>query len=144
MEFLLSPDRCGDHTAGHRRAQGPTGNGYRYLRETGLDRSEIVGRRRGRRARRRLLFAGPGLELADEVVEVEPLKLAGDGIELALAVLDERLALAAELERLAQLGLAGVEPDDDLLEPLDGGLVAARLRVRFSDDDVLAEVIDDD
>ena len=56
-------------------------------------------------------FAGAGLELADEIVEVEALELAGDGVELALAVLDERLALAAELERLAELGLAGVEPE---------------------------------
>ncbi len=71
-------------------------------------------------------LARPGLELADEIVEVEALELAGDGVELALAVLDQRLALAAELERLAELGLALVEAEDDLLESLDRGLVARR------------------
>src|SRR5260221_8317718 len=40
---------------------------------------------------------------------------------------DGLAALAAELERFAQAGLAGVEPIDDLLQPLDRGLIGLRL-----------------
>src|SRR5262245_9143583 len=66
-------------------------------------------------------------ELPHQLVEVEALELAGHGVELSLAVLDHDLALAAELERLAELGLPRVEPQDDLLEPLDRGLIALGL-----------------
>ena len=63
-------------------------------------------------------------EARDQVVEAELLEALADRLELAGRVVDQRLALAAEVERLAQAGLARVEPGDDLLEPLDGGLVA--------------------
>ncbi len=53
-----------------------------------------------------------------------------DRVELALAVLDQGLALADEAERLAQLRLAGVEAGDDLVEARDRGLVALRGRSR--------------
>ena len=91
-------------------------------------RVDAIGPRSGRR--RPPSQPGSGLELADEIVEVEALKLPRHGVELALAVFDEALALAAELERLPQLGLSGVEPLDDRLEPLDRGLVALGGRSR--------------
>ena len=60
-----------------------------------------------------------GLEPADQLVEVELAKLAGDRVELRLAEADQPLRLRAEGERLAELRLAGVEARDDRLEPGD-------------------------
>ena len=69
----------------------------------------------------------PVLELRDQLVELELLQLARDLVELALAEPDQVLRLGAERQRLPQLGLARVEPGDDLLETRGGGLVALRL-----------------
>src|ERR687889_52416 len=60
--------------------------------------------------------ARPGLEPRDELVEAELLEALCDGVELACAELDQAAALLAELERLPQAGLAGVEAADDLLD----------------------------
>ena len=54
-------------------------------------------------------FAGVG-EPRHELVEPQLLEPAPDGFELGGAELDEPAALLAQLERLAQAGLAGVEP----------------------------------
>src|SRR3954447_23883040 len=67
---------------------------------------------------------GSCLEPGDQLVEAQLLQPLADGLELARCELDQALALGAELERLAQPGLVRVEPADDLLEPLDGGLVS--------------------
>src|SRR5437763_855587 len=45
------------------------------------------------------------------------------------AELDQLAALLAHVERLAQAGLAGVQPADDLLDPGGGRLVGAGLGV---------------
>src|SRR5919201_715312 len=47
--------------------------------------------------------------------------------QLPRAQLDQRLALADQLERLIERGLAGVEPADDLLHARGGLLIALRL-----------------
>src|SRR5215211_3524201 len=70
------------------------------------------------------LRRGCCLETRDQVVQAELFQALSDSLELTGGVVDQRLALAAEVERLAQTRLAGVEPGDDLLQPLDGGLVA--------------------
>ena len=57
------------------------------------------------------------LEASHELVEAQRLEALAHRVELAGAELDEPAALAAELQRLAQAGLAGVEPPDDRLEP---------------------------
>ena len=69
-----------------------------------------------------------GLEPRDELVEPQLLEPAADGLELRRAVLDQDAALAAQLQRLAQAGLAGVQPADDLLDAGGGGLVGHRRR----------------
>ena len=71
-------------------------------------------------------LARPGFEPGDELVEAELLEAAPDRVELGGAVLDERAALADEVERLAQAGVARVEAADDLLEARGGVLVARR------------------
>ena len=73
---------------------------------------------------------GADLELRGEVVEPQLLQPLAHLVQLGGAVGDQLAALAAELEGLAQAGLAGVEPVDDLLQPLDRGLVGVRLRRR--------------
>ena len=70
--------------------------------------------------------AGGRVETGRQVVEVQFLQALADGVELAGAVIDQLLALGAEVQGLAQAGLAGVEAVDDLLEALDRGLVARR------------------
>src|SRR5215210_6117758 len=72
----------------------------------------------GRRAR-----AAAGLEPGDELVEAELLEALGDRVELARAELDQAAALLAQLERLAEPGLARVEAADDLLDAGAGALV---------------------
>src|SRR5829696_1283055 len=67
--------------------------------------------------------AAADLEPGDQFVEAELLEALGDGVELAGAELDEAPALLAELERLAQAGLARVEAADDVLDAGAGGLV---------------------
>src|SRR4051794_28318403 len=79
----------------------------------------------------------PGLEPGDELVEPQLLQPASDRVELGGAELHERAALLDELERLAQAGLAGVEPADDLLEPRGGGLVG-ELGLRGAHSSILA------
>jgi hypothetical protein len=71
--------------------------------------------------------AGPaaGLEPRDHLVEAQLLEAVRDGVEFAGAELDEALALLAQLERLAEARLAGVEAADDLLDASAGGLVGS-------------------
>jgi hypothetical protein len=71
--------------------------------------------------------AGPGLEPRHELAELQLLQPLADGLELGRAALDERAALAAELERLAQPRLAGVQPLDDVLQARGRRLVGQRL-----------------
>src|SRR5208282_5112785 len=49
-----------------------------------------------------------------------------DGLELLRAQLDQRLALAHQLECLVQRSLAGVQAADDLLDPRRRRLIALR------------------
>ena len=67
------------------------------------------------------------LQPGDELVEAQLLEPAADGVELGRAELDEPAALADEVERLAQPGVAGVQPPDDLLEAGGRGLVGLGL-----------------
>lgn len=76
-----------------------------------------------------------GLEPRDQLVEAQLLQAAADRVELAGAELDERAALLDELEGLAQPGLAGVQPADDLLEPRGGRLVGS---IRSAHSSILA------
>src|SRR4051794_25665074 len=64
-----------------------------------------------------------GLQPRDELVEPQLLEPLPDRLELARAELDQPAALLAELERLAQPGLPGVQLGDDRLDALAGGLV---------------------
>src|SRR5436309_11459068 len=77
----------------------------------------------GPRRKNGALHARPRLEPRDELVELQLLEAASHRLELARGELDQPAALAAELERLPQPRLVRVEPRDDLLEALDGGLV---------------------
>ena len=52
------------------------------------------------------------------------------GLQLAGAQLDQRLALADELERLVEAGLARVQAADDLLDARGRGLIGLRLACR--------------
>ena len=63
-------------------------------------------------------FGVPSLrsEPRDELVQAQLLQGAADRVELARAPLDQRLALAHQLERLAQARLARVQAADDLLD----------------------------
>jgi hypothetical protein len=76
---------------------------------------------------------GAGVEPRRQVVEVQFLQALADGVKLAGAVVDQGAALFAELEGLAEAGLAGVEAVDDLLEALDRVLVARRGAVSHDD-----------
>src|SRR5690349_2878683 len=67
-------------------------------------------------------------QLLGQLVQLELLQVLAHRVELGGAVVDQVAALAAELERLAQTRLAGVEPVDDLLEPLDSHLIGLRCR----------------
>src|SRR5437660_8151834 len=71
-------------------------------------------------ARRR---GGAALQALDQLVEAELLEALADRLELAGAPVDQLAALAAQLERLAQAGLAGVQPLDDLLDARRGVFV---------------------
>ena len=62
--------------------------------------------------------AAAGLEPGDQLVQPQFLEPRPDRLELAGAELDSAAALLAQLQRLAEPGLAGVEAADDLL---DGG-----------------------
>src|SRR5687768_10405006 len=88
-----------------------------------------------------LLRAGARLEPGDELVELELLEPLPDRIELGGADLDEPAALLAELERLAQAGVAGVQTADDLLEAARGLLVGGALGVGDRDLGLLAHLI---
>src|SRR6266536_2770135 len=72
------------------------------------------------------------LEPRDQVVQAKLLETFPHRVELARCVLDQLAALLAELECLAQAGLAGVELLDDLLDAGDRGLVARRLNAHLS------------
>src|SRR3954451_10673932 len=82
---------------------------------------EALGGASGRSLRR------SGLQPDDQLVQPQLLEALPDGFQLARRELDQALALGAQLERLAQAGLVRVEPADDLLQALDGGLVGGRL-----------------
>ena len=65
-----------------------------------------------------LTIAAPGaFEPGHQVVQAQLLEALADRVELGGAVLDEVAALLDELERLAQAGVARVQPADDLLDP---------------------------
>src|SRR4051794_6879222 len=64
-----------------------------------------------------------GLQPRDELLQAQLLEPLAHRLELAGAELDQPAALLAELEGLAQPGLPGVEPGDDRLDALAGGLV---------------------
>src|SRR3954469_13812233 len=70
---------------------------------------------------------GRRLELCDQLVQAELLQTLADSIQLTRRELDQALALGAEPQGLAQAGLVRSQPGDDLLEPLDGGLVGGCL-----------------
>src|SRR3954447_23973880 len=76
-----------------------------------------------RRLGRRL----PALEPRDQVVQLQLLQALAYRVQLGRGVLDQGLALAAQVERLAQAGLVRVQAGDDLLEPFDGALVGLGL-----------------
>src|SRR5215217_7093309 len=69
----------------------------------------------------------PAFQAGDQLVQLQLAQPLAHGVELARGVLDQRTALRAELERLAQPRLVRVEPGDDLLQALDRGLVGGRL-----------------
>src|SRR4051812_28163962 len=104
----------------------------RTTRRYARDRMETrAGARSGRRCRElRRSLRGSRLEARDQVVEAQLLETLADRLQLARGELDQPLALLAELERLAEAGLVRVEPADDVLEPLDGGLVGGGLSGR--------------
>src|SRR3954453_1692250 len=68
--------------------------------------------------------AAPGLEPRDELVEAQLLQPGAAGPEPRGAELDQRAALPAQLQRLAQPRLARVQAADDRLDARRGGLVA--------------------
>src|SRR6185312_1309350 len=94
-------------------------------------RSRARGPRGGPRCSRPARLA---LESRDELVELELLQRAPDRRELPRALLDQRLALGDQRERLLQARLARVQPPDDLFDPSRGLLVGEplgrRARVR--------------
>src|SRR5690242_2344150 len=63
-------------------------------------------------------------QAGDQLVQAQLLEAFPHRLELAGRVLDQLAALAAQVERRAQAGLAGVELLDDLLDAIDRGLVA--------------------
>src|SRR5690242_11139533 len=65
-----------------------------------------------------------GFEPRDQLVEAQLLEALAHRLQLGGRVLDQLAALPAEVERLAQAGLARVELLDDLLDPIDRSLVA--------------------
>src|SRR5215204_1899350 len=79
-------------------------------------------------------------ELARKLVELQLLQPRPHGVQLSGAVGHELAALTAEIEGLAQAGLAGVEAIDDLLQPLDCHLIALGL-VRQSSSSILAQTL---
>src|SRR4051794_40222928 len=87
----------------------------------GRAREGRLGARAGGLDRRARAAGRP--EPGGELGEAEPLEALGDRVELARAELDEAAALLAQLERLAEPGLARVEAADDLLDAGAGGLV---------------------
>src|SRR3954469_23134982 len=66
-------------------------------------------------------------QAGDEVLEAQLLEPPADLVELGGAELDQVAALADQVERLAQAGLAGVQAPDDRLEARGRGLVRLRL-----------------
>ena len=85
-------------------------------RARSLDRERQVGDARRRSLTASSASLAAALEPRDELVEPQLLEALADRLELARAELDELAALRDELERLAQAGLAGVQPPDDLLD----------------------------
>ncbi len=69
---------------------------------------------------------GGGVQPRRQLVELQLAQTLAHRVQLGGAVGDQFAPLTAELERLAQAGLAGVEPVDDLLQPLNRDLVAIR------------------
>src|SRR3954451_5928810 len=72
------------------------------------------GRKNGSAAPSGRSLRGSCFQASDQLVEPELLEPLADGLQLRRRELDQALALLAELERLAQAGLVGVEPADDL------------------------------
>src|ERR687887_26212 len=88
--------------------------------------------RSGRSARRSSNSDTDGkllLEACDELLEAQLLEALADRVELAGAELDQAAALADEVERFAQAGLAGVQALDDRLQARGRRLVGLRLLV---------------
>src|SRR3954452_20801230 len=61
-----------------------------------------------------------------ELVEAEFLKALADGLELGRAELDETPSFAAQLQRLPEAGLPGIQAGDDRLQAGAGGFVGQR------------------
>src|SRR5947207_3727480 len=103
--------------AGSTRVKGPRGSGFA---PAGSESARGLVRRRA---------AALALESRHELVQPQLLEAPADGLQLARAEVDQLAALLAQVERLAQTGLAGVQPADDLLDPGGGRLVGAGLGV---------------
>ena len=79
-------------------------------------RPRAGGRRAVERAHRPTRAAGV-VQPRHELLQAQFLEPLADGVQLAGAVLDQLASLLDQVERLAQPGLAGVQPADDLLDP---------------------------
>ena len=66
-------------------------------------------------------------EARDELVEAQFFEPLADGLELGRAELDEPAALTAQIQCLAQPGLAGVQASDDRFQAGARGLVGQRV-----------------
>src|SRR3954468_20516176 len=66
-------------------------------------------------------------EAGDEVLEAQLRQAPAHLVELGRAELDQVAALAHQVQRLAQAGLAGVQAPNDRLQPRGRGLVRLRL-----------------
>src|SRR4051812_6172715 len=66
-------------------------------------------------------------EAGDQVLEAQFRQAPAHLVELGRAELDQVAALAHELQRLAQAGLAGVQAPDDRLQPRGRAFVRLRL-----------------
>src|SRR5450759_5718478 len=83
--------------------------------------------RRDPRASPTCSCAGLSFQAHDQLVQPKLLQRVSHHRELVRAQLDQRLALADELQRLVEARLARVQAPDDLLDPCGGRLVGQPL-----------------